>query len=443
MILVDKALALRVSDDRPIRAGIIGSGTLGSAIVHQIQRHVPGITVAALYNRTVQKAHAAFTQAGTSEAVEVRSIDHLEDNIRKGIPSFTGNADLVCQAEGIDVVVEVTGTIEFASQICLRAFSHGKPVILVNAELEATLGPILKQHADRAGVILSGADGDQPGVIMNLYRFVRGMGLTPLLCGNIKGLQDPYRTPTTQEGFARQWNQNPKMVTSFADGTKISFEQAAVANATGMTVAQRGMLGRDFSGHIDELRHLYDVEELSALGGVVDYVVGAQPGPGVFVFGTTDDPFVRKNLKLYKLGDGPLYSFYTPYHLCFLEIPFSIVRVVDLQDPVMAPLGEPKVEVISLVKRDLRAGEAIDGIGGFTIYGQAEKHAVARAQDLLPVGLAEGCILRRDLPQDTAIRFSDVILPVARLCDQLWREQCTLFHQSSTPAARETTESHA
>ncbi len=430
MVLVDNILARRASEKRPLRAGIIGAGTLGSALIRQIVRHVPGMTVGAVFNRHVEKARQALLDSGVPEPVEVHSAGHLDDNLRKGIFSFTGNPDLLAMAEGIDVIVEITGTIEFASRVCLTAFSHGKPVVLVNAELEATLGPILKHRADQAGVIFSGADGDQPGVIMNLYRFVRGMGITPVLCGNIKGLQDPYRTPTTQESFARQWDQNARMVTSFADGTKISFEQAAVANATGMTVAQRGMTGRDFSGHIDDFREFYDVDELLSAGGIVDYVVGAKPGPGVFVYGTTDDPFVRKNLKLYKLGDGPLYSFYTPYHLCFLEIPSSLVRVVDFGEPVMAPLAGPSVEVISLAKRDLRAGETIDGIGGYTIYGQAEKSTVARAENLLPVGLAEGGQLRRDISRDTAITFADVSLPPDRLCDRLWREQCALFHPS-------------
>ena len=115
---------------------------------------------------------------------------------------------------------------------------------------------------------------------MNLYRFVQSIGLTPLVCGNIKGLQDRYRNPTTQESFAKQWGQTPSMVTSFADGTKISFEQAIVANATGMKVAQRGMLGYEYEGHIDDMVDRYDVDQLRELGGIVDYVVKTKPSPG-------------------------------------------------------------------------------------------------------------------------------------------------------------------
>jgi predicted homoserine dehydrogenase-like protein len=147
---------------------------------------------------------------------------------------------------------------------------------------------------------------------MNLYRFVQTMGLQPLVCGNIKGMLDLYRTPETQKGFAAQWGQTPEMVTSFADGTKISFEQAIVANATGMCVAERGMSGPEYRDQIDGLVDFYDVDRLKALGGVVDYALGATPSPGVYVFAAHDDPRHHIYLDYAKLGKGPLYSFYTP-----------------------------------------------------------------------------------------------------------------------------------
>ena len=228
---------------------------------------------------------------------------------------------------------------------------------------------MLKLRADRAGVVYSASDGDQPGVQMNLYRFVSAVGVTPLMCGNIKGLHDPSRNPTTQQDFARRWGQNPHMVTSFADGTKISFEQATVANATGMTVARRGMLGYEHQGHVDELTRRYDVDELRDLGGIVDYVVGAEPGPGVFVLGTHDDPKQRHYLNLYKLGEGPLYCFYTPYHLCHFEAPLSLARAVLFEDAVMAPAGPPRVEVVATAKVDLSSGDKLDGMGGYLTYG--------------------------------------------------------------------------
>ena len=190
--------------------------------------------------------------------------------------------------------------------------------------------------------------GDQPGVQMNLYRFVRSIGLTPLLCGNIKGLQDPYRNPTTQKGFAERWGQNPYMVTSFADGTKISFEQAVVANATGMTVAKRGMHGYSFEPGtpITVAAKSYDADEILAGPGIVDYVVGCEPGPGVWALGTIEHPRQRHYLNLYKLGEGPLYCFHTPYHLCHFEVPVTIARAALLHDAAITPIGAPATDSV-------------------------------------------------------------------------------------------------
>jgi len=269
---------------------------------------------------------------------------------------------------------------------------------------------------------------------MNLVRFVRGLGLRPLVCGNIKGLQDEYRTPTTQAGFAAKWGQDPYMVTSFADGTKVSFEQAIVANATGMTVERRGMRGADHHGHVDELTGAYDVAELERRGGVVDYVVGAQPGPGVFVLATHDDPKQRHYLNLYKLGEGPLYSFYTPYHLCHFEVPNTVARAVLFRDAALQPLGAPTVEVVAVAKEDLPAGTVIDGLGGYHTYGVAERADVTAEENLLPIGVAEGCRTLRDIPRDTVLTYADVELPPGRLLDRLRAEQAAELPAARVPA---------
>ena len=263
---------------------------------------------------------------------------------------------------------------------------------------------------------------------MNLIRFVRGLGLRPLVAGNIKGLQDPYRTPTTQEGFARKWGQDPHMVTSFADGTKVSVEQALVANAAGFSVHRRGLLQRDHRGHVDELTSMYDVEELRELGGAVDYVVGAQPGPGVYVLAEHDDPKQQHYLNLYKLGEGPLYSFYTPYHLCHFEVPSTIARAALLGDATIKPLpGPPHVDVVAVAKRDLSAGQTLDALGGYDYYGECERAETVKRDALLPVGLAKGCVLTRDVTQDEVIGYADVSVPEGRLADRLRAEVDSLF----------------
>jgi predicted homoserine dehydrogenase-like protein len=427
MIIVDRALQERERSGRPVRVGMIGAGAMGRAITNQIVNAVPGMRLVAISNRHLEAAVGAYREAGIVDVAVVDSMPGLDRAIAAGRPAVTDDPALLCQAGRIDALIEVTGSIEFAAGVVLDGIAHGKDIVLMNAELDGTVGPILKVYADRAGVILTACDGDQPGVQMNLYRFVKGLGLTPLLCGNIKGLQDHYRNPATQEGYAKKWGLSPQMATSFADGTKISFEQAIVANGTGMRVAQRGMFGYEVSGHVDELTDRYDVEQLRALGGIVDYVVGAKPAPGVFVFGTHDDPKQRHLLNLYRLGEGPLYSFYAPYHLCHFEVPISVARAVLLRDPVLTPLGGPMVEVVATAKIDLKAGQVLDGIGFYMTYGQCENADVAQAEQLLPIGVAEGCRLKRDILKDRVISYHDVEVPRGRLSDRLRAEQAASF----------------
>ena len=429
MIIVDTALQRRASEGRPIRIGLVGAGFMARGVALQITQSVPGMRVAAIANRTLDGARRAFEEAGCDGVREVSSVAQLEQAIKAGVPAVTDDALLVCRAGGIDAIVEVTGTIEHAARVTLEAVAHGKHVVLMNAEVDGTIGPILKTYADRAGVILTSADGDQPGVMMNLYRFVRGIGIKPVLCGNIKGLHDPYRNPTTQLPFARQWGQKPAMVASFADGTKIAFENAIVANGTGMRVGQRGMFGPTVAAGtpIQEVGEMYPIDALLNGPGIVDYVVGAMPGPGVYVLGTHDHPRQQHYLALYKLGNGPLYCFYTPYHLCHFEVPNTVARAVLFHDAALAPLGAPCVEVAATAKIDLKVGETIDGLGGYMTYGLAENADTARQQDLLPIGLAEGCRLRRAVAKDAVLTFADVDLPEGRLCDQLWHEQMERF----------------
>jgi len=423
MILVDNALKQRAAEGRPVRVALVGAGFMGRGVTNQIVNSVVGMELVAIVNRRPSSAERAYREAGVSGVRLVRSGEEVDQAIADGVPAITSDYRAVCESLNVDAIVEATGAVEYGSRVVVHAIEHRKHVILMNAEVDATVGPILSLRAKAAGVILTGCDGDQPGVQMNLVRFVEGIGLRPLVAGNIKGLQDPYRTPTTQAAFAAQWGQDPHMVTSFADGTKISIEQATVANATGMSVARRGMGGADHRGHIDDLVSAYDIAELEAAGGVVDYVVGSTPGPGVFVLATHDDAKQRHYLDLYKLGKGPLYSFYTPYHLCHFEVPLTVARAVLFHDATIAPLGAPTVEVLTTAKRDLVAGTVLDGLGGYDYFGQAERADVTAAERLLPVGVAEGCRLLRDVAKDEVIGYDDVELPVGRLVDELRAQQ--------------------
>lgn len=434
MIIVDKALEKREREGKPIKVAMVGAGFMGRGIALQIVKSVEGMRLVAIFNRNIEGARRAYSEAGVENVRIIETISQLEDAIAKKQYAITADAMLLSQAESIDAIIEVTGAVEFGAHVVLKAIENRKHVIMMNAELDGTIGPILKVYADKAGVVITNADGDQPGVIMNLYRFVKGIGVKPVLCGNIKGLHDPYRNPTTQKAFAEKWKQKPHMVTSFADGSKISFEQAIVANATGMRVARRGMYGTTVpSGtFIKEAVNLYPLEELTKGSGIVDYVVGAEPGPGVFVLGIHDHPAQQHYLNLYKLGTGPLYCFYTPYHLCHFEVPNTVARAVLFGDATITPLGAPFVDVVTTAKTDLRAGQILDGIGCYMAYGQCENFDVVNTEKLLPMGLAEGCRLKRDIPKDQVLTYDDVELPKDRLCDKLRTEQNAYFSSSYT-----------
>jgi predicted homoserine dehydrogenase-like protein len=425
MIIVDTALQKRFEQGKPVRTAIIGAGYMGRGVALQIISAFAGMKLVAVSNRTLSEADRAYRQAGIDSVTTVNTVPQLEEAISRGAYCITEDAMLLCRADNIDAVIEATGEIEFGARVTLEAISHGKHVILMNAELDATIGPLLKVYADRAGIIITNADGDQPGVVMNLLRFVRTIGYRPVLAGNIKGLQDHYRTPETQKAFAEQNKQKPKMVTSFADGTKISMEMAVVANATGFGVGTRGMYGPRCK-HVTESLNLFPPEQLLN-GGLVDYVLGAEPGPGVFVIGYNDHPIKKQYAHYFKMGDGPFYMFYVPYHLPHLETPITVARAVLFGDAAIAPIGAPVCEVLTMAKRNLAAGEVLDGIGGFTCYGVLENMEVSRRGNLLPMGLSEGCRLKREVPKDQPLSYDDVELPPGRLCDKLREEQNRYF----------------
>lgn len=427
MIVVDKALKQRESEDNPVRVGLIGAGFMGQGITNQIINSIPGMQLTAIFNRNIEKAFNAYKYAGRDNIIEATSLNQLNDAIRAGKPVVTQDAFLLTEAKQIDVLLDVTGSVEFGAQIAIDAFKNGKDVVLMNAELDATLGPVLQLYAEKYNVILSACDGDEPGVQMNLVRWVEGLGLKPRVIGNIKGLQDPYRNPTTQQEWADRWGQNPAMVTSFADGSKISFEQSIVANATGFVTASRGMSrGKKYEGDIMDIGSIYDMEEVRETGGIIDYVVGT-PHTKVFCLAEHPDPKQQHYLKLYKMGDGPLYPFFIPYHLVHFEVPNSIARVSIFRDNIAKPLGGPVVEVCAVAKRDLKKGEVLDDYGMYMTYGEAVNTEEMSRNRYLPEGLVSGCKLTTDIAKDQVISYSNVELPEGRLADELRNEQYKHF----------------
>lgn len=425
MIIVDKALERRQLDNNPIRVGMVGAGYMGQGMAAVIERNMVGMQVVAIANRTLENAERAFAAAGVEDYGTVADQAAMDDRLARGGRAVTSDPLLLCRTPGIEAIIECTGEVEAGAQVATEAIANGKHVLLVNAELDATVGPILKVMADRAGVVVTNADGDEPSVAMNMFRFVKTIGYQPVLAGNVKGFLDHRRNPDTQKGFADAHGQRPFMVTSFADGTKLSLESTVLANATGFKVRQRGMEGRRLD-HVRDLVDLYDPKELREQG-LVEYVLGAEPGSGAFVIGYNDDPMLMPYMSYFKLGDGPLYMFYRPFHLTHLEAPLSVARAVLFGDATIAPQGGPVCEVATIAKHDLEAGEELDGIGGYTCYGLIDNVEDARRDDALPIGLAAGARLNRAVAQDQTVTYADVTLPEGRLVDKLRAQQADHF----------------
>ena len=425
MIIVDTALERRAQDGNPIRIGMVGAGFMGQAMTTAIERNLTGMRVVAIANRTIETAERVFAEAGIEDCVQVIGQEALDRLLARGGRAVTADPLLLCRTPGIEAIIDCTGQVEYGARTATEAIANRKHVMLMNAELDATVGPILKVLADRAGVVITNADGDEPSVAMNMFRFVRSIGYQPVLAGNVKGFLDHHRNPDTQQGFADAHGMRATMVTSFADGTKLSLEATTLANATGFKVTRPGMEGRRLA-HVRDLLACYDPKELLDQP-VVDYVLGAEPGSGAFVIGYNDDPQLMHHMSYFKMGEGPLYMFYRPFHLAHLEAPLSVARAVLFGDASIAPAGPPVCEVAAVAKRDLEAGEELDGIGGYNCYGLIDNVENTRRDGILPIGLAAGARLTRPVAQDQPIRSADVGMPARRLVDDLHAQQDAHF----------------
>jgi predicted homoserine dehydrogenase-like protein len=433
-MIVDTALQQREAAGRPIRVGIVGAGATGRAIALQLGTPAPGIRLVAIANRTPANGERAFREANIANWRSVNSVEDADAAIADGAAVLTDDPFVLTRCSSIDVLVEVTGSVGSAADVVLDAFANGKNVVLVNAELDSLVGPILKAKADEAGVVVTHTDGDEPGVAMTLLRYLRTLGLRTVAAGNIKGMVDYYRNPDTQKAFAEKNDQDVRKVTSFADATKLSMETTVLANATGFRVGRRGMFGPKCAD-VSEMAKLLPAEHLLA-SGIVDYALGAAPHTGAFVVVYEENPLKQTQLAYYKLGNGPFYVFYTPFHLPHLQIASTIGRLAIHGDATVAPIGGPVCEVVAVAKRDLKKGERLDGIGGYCVYGLIENSSSARAVNALPIGLSEDCVLIRDVAKDAVVSFDDVEVPAGRRIDALWREQFEKW-PASRPAPRQ------
>lgn len=428
MILVDKALEERASSGNAIAVALVGAGFSGRHLTHQIITSLPGIRLVAICNRDIEKAAIAFSHAGAEDVRTASNGNDVQDAAIGHYHVVTDDIDAICGAEAIEAVIETTGSVLYGLEVALKVLESGKHLILVNAELDATFGPLLNAKARKAGLVYSNCDGDEPGVAMNLIRYVRSIGLTPVVAGNLKGLYDPYRNPETQREFAERVGQDPAKIASFADGTKLSMELCVLANATGFRVAVRGMHGPRID-HVNDSANYFAAKLLD--GGMVDFLVGATPGTGAFVLAHTDDQVKKKYLGYLKLGEGPLYPFYRPFHLPQMEAPLTVARAVLFSDAAAAPIGGPVCDVVAVAKRDLKTGDRLDGLGGFACYSQLDNYDAARDANALPIGISDGLELRRNVDKDHVVTYADVVIPDDRFCDQM--RQCQ--HEMFAPAS--------
>ncbi len=405
---------------QPIRIAVIGTGFFGAGLVRRIAA-IRGLLPAVAANRTPDRAVEAFLAAGIDRAAICRCDDLVSAQaaLDQGRYVATGILDLPAQLAGVDVVMEATGDILVGTTLALDAIRHKKHFVAANVETQATVGAILKTLADEVGVVYSDIAGDEPGMLKTLHTACVGLGLTPLVAGNCKGVLKRYATPTTQAAFAQAHGLQPWLATAAADGTKLNFEMATVANATGMPPAVRGMVGP--SSNLETLIADFDRHGLFSHGPIVDYALNG--GRGVFVVTHSDDPQLRRDFRYLRLGDGPYYLFHDPYVLIHHAAPLSAARAVLYGAATIAPSGAPVADVATYAKRALRAGERLDGIGGERCYGLIVRADEARDEGLLPIGLACYARLRRDIPIDQPVTRDAIDFEENNLVLELRRQQ--------------------
>lgn len=350
--------------------------------------------------------------------------EKLKEAIGKRKIILTSDLSLLSKIEDVDVVVDATGSPEAGAYIAFSAIANQKHVVSLNVETDVIVGPILKKLADNQGIVYTISAGDEPGALKELYDFADALGLEVVVAG--KGKNNPLNrdaNPTSLKEYAESKGSSAKMMTSFVDGTKSMIEMACLSNATGLIPDCRGMHGP--KANVKDLVNVFRLTKdggILSKKGVVDFAIG-DVAPGVFLIYTTDQKFIKKDLKYLQLGEGPNYLLYRPYHLINIETPLSIARAYFYREPTIAPLKGLVSEVITVAKRDLKKGEAIDGIGGYTVYGLIELYEVAKQENLLPIGLSEGCVLKRNIEKDRPITYDDVILREDSIVLQLRRLQ--------------------
>ena len=424
-------LAALEATGKPIRIGLIGSGMMGTDIVTQVLQ-MRGIVVAAIADINIPAAVAALASAGHDDQAHriVRTASALEQVIGERRIAITDNADLLCACALIDVVVDATGKPAVGAQIGLTAMEHGKHLVMMNVEADVTIGAYLKHEADRLGVVYSLGAGDEPSAAIELINFVSALGYPVIAAG--KGKNNPLNVDATPDDYAQEAlskGLNPRMFVEFVDGSKTAVEMSAIANATGLVPDIAGMHGPAAS-----LKELHQVLCPVADGGiltrkgVVDYTVGKDVAPGVFVVAEMAHPRLRERMDYLKLGKGPYYTFYRPYHLCSLEVPLTCARAVLYRRADMAPLARPSAEVCALAKRGLKPGDTLDAIGEYTYRAWAMDAIEARAAQAVPCGLLEQARITAPVRKGQLLTYANTTVDASSRIVELRRRQDKLVY---------------
>ena len=363
------------------------------------------MNAALVVNRSVENGILAFKAAGLDPGTVLVSDDpdRLAEAIASRRPAVSPSHEVLAALDGVDVVIEATGALDHGAQVVLGAIHAGKHVISMNAELDATIGALLHHSAQQSGVVYTISDGDQPGVMLRQIEFVTALGFEITAAINCKRVLDLYQDPDVSRQYATRDNTSLTMTTAFGDGTKMQIENAVVANVTGLVPDRRGMHGVETT----VATAAEDIMAVLSRRGVVDYTLGGDFGGGIGVVGFAEDPeMVQPYMRYSKMGDGPDYFFFRPYHLLHFELPITIAEVLLDGRGIGAPVRAPITDVIAIAKKDLSPGERLDGIGGFTCYGHID--TVEGAEGALPIGLADHGVIKRSIARDDPIGSDDV-----------------------------------
>jgi len=411
---------------KPIRIGMSGAGWMGSGFITQV-KYIPGMRVVVVADKNLPQAHHTLLESGTSKSdvIETNRKKTAEDAIRQGKCVVTSDYTLAAQLDQVDVVTDATPSPSSGAETTRAGIQGGKDVVLINVEADVTVGRILKRLASEKGVLYSVSSGDEPGCLMELWDFVKSLGYDPIVIG--KGKNNPLQplaNPDTVKEVAKSSGKNPYQVASYVDGTKTMFEMACAANATGCLPMKRGMTGPQA-----DLSTVSEVFALKEDGGIttapcsVDFVQGPSMAGGVFITVRVKNERICRDLDYLKVGKGPYYTFFRPYHLWFLEAPLSFARAKLWGHPTLVPLDEPVTEVIAVAKKSLNPGELLDDFGGYTFHGLIDRSEEAEKLNALPAGLCPGARVIQTIRQGEVITWDDVELDESSTLVKLRRMQ--------------------